>query len=135
MKEKQKKMDRERLVALCDACYMQPGHTMSPITVAGYSIVLRYSWPAWRAQDGHRYNTLDVVQIHWSLTNSTERPKRGAAPIWEILEDWCRSKGLSLRVECVMFEKVRLYLLSEERGFIRQVNTECCFIKPLGPTH
>ena len=121
----------DNLKKLCDVCHDHPGQTQSAIVVDGYTVQLRYSRPLWAAEDGMRYNTLDVVKIGW-VDFSAERPRRGALRIWCALEEWCQENDVSLRVECVLTEKVKYYLKSEERGFICQVYSDDCFIKPIG---
>ena len=56
-------MDYKLLEDQCDFCFNQPGWTHDPIVVGGYVIQLRYSQPLWTAENGMRYNTLDVVTV------------------------------------------------------------------------
>ena len=119
----------------CELAFKRPGHCLDSIEVGDYDVQLRFSRPQWKV-DGQSYRTLDVVHIGWIPLVRGEsplalKPIRGAVPIWEALEKWCREKeGVHLRVECVFAVPLRNYLMNE-RGFQRQDLTDDCFIKVL----
>lgn len=97
-------------------------------TVEGYvgpnsefRLMLRWSKLEW---DEHN-KTIDVVQIGWmpflmGLVEDLEtKPKRSARFVWDALERCAKECGRVLRVECVLIDTLRQYLI-KERGYTPQ---------------
>lgn len=126
----------DELLSLCEQAVREPGHCPNGgIDVGDYMVCLRFSEPTWPVED-KKYRTLDVVKIGWRhYDRPKDRPRRGATFIWDALEEWCKGKGCSLRVECVYQVKLIRYL-REERGYKFQDRTDYNLIKVLSsPTN
>ena len=102
-----------------------------------YKIMIRWSLPIW---DG--YKTLDVVQISnlqllytYDITEFNEilskKPKRAAIPIWNALENYALENGRRLRIESILYDKIRQYLIKERNYMPRKYEDGSLIHHPL----
>ena len=90
-------------------------------------VMLRWSRPKW---DG--FETVDVVQIEWYYSHTGERGfeekrKRSASLLWDVLEESARLMGRTLRIECVLNQRL-LNMLINERQYRLQTDSENCLL-------